>query len=319
MNIKRYGAEYLQEWNTFLETAKNRHFFFYREYMEYHNDRFQDFSLIFYGDNKKIVALLPCNISGRTVISHGGLTFGGFIVGKDMSVEIFLRMFDLLLLYLKENNIYELIYKSMPYIYHQYPCQEDLYVLFKYNAKLIRRDVSSAIYLPCRYKYRKGRKCMIKRGYSHGFSLTESEDYDAFVVALNKVLYKYHNCKAVHSAEELRLLKKRFPDNIWLYVVKDGETLLAGTLIFINDDVVHTQYMMNSDLGKELGALDCLIDWLITDVYRDKKWFDFGISTEQQGYFFNKGLAAQKEGFGARAIVHDFYKINCDNAILTGD
>lgn len=319
MNIKKYSAEYLQDWNTFLETAKNRHFFFFREYMEYHSDRFQDFSLIFYGDNKKIIALLPCSIEAQTVISHGGLTFGGFIVGKDMSVEMLLKVFDLLLLYLKKNNIHELIYKSMPYIYHQYPSQEDLYVLFKYHAELIRRDVSSAIYLPCRYKYRKGRKCMIKRGYNYGFHMIESDDYDSFVSVLNKVLGKYHGCKAVHSAAELRLLKGRFSDNIHLYVAMDGERLMAGTLLFINGDVVHTQYMANSDFGREMGALDCLIDWLITDVYKDKKWFDFGISTEQQGRFFNTGLAAQKEGFGARAIVHDFYKINCDNDIGAGD
>ena len=52
-----------------------------------------------------------------------------------------------------------------------------------------------------------------------------------------------------------------------------------------------------------------MLDWLITDVYKDKNWFDFGISCEQEGRYLNEGLAAQKEGFGARAMVHDFYRI----------
>jgi len=48
---------------------------------------------------------------------------------------------------------------------------------------------------------------------------------------------------------------------------------------------------------------------LIKNVYRNKKYFDFGISTENNGRILNKGLIAQKEGFGARAYVHDFYEI----------
>ena len=43
--------------------------------MEYHSDRFQDFSLIIYNDKGNIMALLPASIDGDTVMSHGGLTF----------------------------------------------------------------------------------------------------------------------------------------------------------------------------------------------------------------------------------------------------
>ncbi|WP_428065793.1 hypothetical protein [Candidatus Avelusimicrobium facis] len=40
----------------------------------------------------------------------------------------------------------------------------------------------------------------------------------------------------------------------------------------------------------------------------DKRWFDFGISTEQAGAVFNDGLCAQKEGFGARSVAYNFYQ-----------
>lgn len=40
------------------------------------------------------------------------------------------------------------------------------------------------------------------------------------------------------------------------------------------------------------------------------KYFDFGISNENNGRFLNRGLIAQKEGFGARTIVHDFYELS---------
>jgi len=48
---------------------------------------------------------------------------------------------------------------------------------------------------------------------------------------------------------------------------------------------------------------------LLTGPYRNKTYFDFGISNEQQGRFLNRGLIEQKEGFGGRAVVHDFYRL----------
>lgn len=79
-------------------------------------------------------------------------------------------------------------------------------------------------------------------------------------------------------------------------------------IVFENRDVAHTQYLANSDKGRELGALDSVIDYLLKVKYADFQYFDFGTSNENQGRFLNKGLIGQKEGFGARAIVHDFYR-----------
>ena len=45
-------------------------FFLYRDYMEYHSDRFHDFSLIIYNDKGNIMALISASIDGDTVISH---------------------------------------------------------------------------------------------------------------------------------------------------------------------------------------------------------------------------------------------------------
>jgi hypothetical protein len=38
-------------------------------------------------------------------------------------------------------------------------------------------------------------------------------------------------------------------------------------------------------------------------------YFDFGISNERGGRILNEGLADYKEGFGARAVAHDFYEL----------
>jgi hypothetical protein len=85
--------------------------------------------------------------------------------------------------------------------------------------------------------------------------------------------------------------------------------MLGGTLVFENKTIVHTQYLANSFEGRNIGALDFVIDKLINEVYSNKRYFDFGISNEDAGRYLNTGLIAQKEGFGARAVVHDFYEL----------
>lgn len=125
----------------------------------------------------------------------------------------------------------------------------------------------------------------------------------------NEILSKYHSTIAVHTAEELKLLAGRFPENIKLYTGELDGKILAGAVVFENGETVHTQYLANSDEGRQVGALDCVIDFLLNEVYADKKYFDFGISNENAGKYLNRGLIAQKEGFGARAVVHDFYEL----------
>ena len=138
----------------------------------------------------------------------------------------------------------------------------------------------------------------------------ESKNFREYHELLSKVLRKYHGVAPVHSASELELLASRFPDNIKLYAAEIENELLAGAIVFENGETIHTQYLANSDAGRKAGALDCVIYTLLTEVYKDRRYFDFGISNEQDGKYLNVGLITQKQGFGARAVVHDFYKLD---------
>jgi len=55
--------------------------------------------------------------------------------------------------------------------------------------------------------------------------------------------------------------------------------------------------------------LDLVISTLIQETYKDKSYFDLGRSNQNGGRYLNMGLIAQKEGFGARAVVHDIYEL----------
>ena len=309
MNINKYTTEYKNNWNEFVKNSKNGHFFFQRDYMEYHADKFYDYSLLILDDNEKLIALLPANKNDNILYSHQGLTFGGFIVDDKMKTETMLEIFRILKIFLKEVGIEKLIYKCIPYIYHIKPSEEDRYALFRNDAKLTRRDVSSTIDLTERVRYSKGRKWTINKAKKENIEVIYSEDYDIFWNLLSSVLESNHEAKPIHSLEEIKSLVKKFSKNIKLYLAKKEDTVVSGALIYENKNIVHTQYLANSELGRNTGALDLLINYLIKEVYKNKKYFDFGISNEQNGRYLNTGLIAQKEGFGARAVVYDFYEL----------
>ena len=310
MKIVKYSDEYNEVWDAFITTAKNGHFLFSRNYMEYHSERFTDHSLLVFDDKERLLAILPANISGNTLYSHQGLTFGGFIVSLKMTTEIMLNIFAFLMDYLKSIQIEKLIYKPIPSIYAEVSAQEDLYVLFVFNARLFRRDVSSAINLSLPFKYSKGRKWTVNKAKKEYIELCQTTEYAGFWQLLSKILAYQHEAKPVHSLSEIEYLRNSFPENIKLYVAKKNGEVIAGAVIYETELVAHTQYLANSDEGREIGALDLLLDYLIKDAYIEKKYFDFGISTEEQGRSLNKGLIAQKEGFGASPIVHDFYELD---------
>lgn len=307
--IQRYADSAKVPWNEFLLNCKNYHFMFNRDFMEYHSNRFEDFSLIFKNNKEEIVALLPGNIKNNIFYSHQGLTFGGFLIDREIGAVDMLDMFSQLKTFLKDKNIVKIIYKCVPAIYHTYPAQEDLYALFVNEASLYRRDVSSAIYLEEEYSYSKSKKWSINKAKKNGLILEEISQPSLVWGVIREVLNYNHNQQPVHDETEIDLLKSRFPNNIKAYKCCLEADIVAAAVTFETDRVVHTQYLACNNKGRELRALDYLIDFLINKSMKSAKIFDFGISNENHGKYLNAGLINQKESFGARSIVHDFYSI----------
>ena len=308
IHITPYNSSHKPPWNTFNAESKNGLFMFDRDYMDYHSDRFKDNSLLFFEDDK-LLALLPLNAQGGTLYSHQGLTFGGFIVGDSMRQTKMLECFSSLREYMRDCGFERLFYKVLPYTYHQNPAQEDLYALFRNQARLYRTDCSTTIDLRNSFKMSELRKRGVKKANKEGVEIEHSLDFSSFIALANEVLQDKHNTKAVHSTEELSLLHSRFMDNIKLFVAKKNQEILAATLLFIYPNLIHTQYLAVNDKGREIGALDLLLKTLIDTYAGSKTYFDFGISTESNGTFLNTGLISQKEGFGGRTITHQFYEL----------
>ncbi|MFV3014237.1 GNAT family N-acetyltransferase [Pseudomonas sp. KHB2.9] len=305
--VKKYDASLSAEWDQVVNSSKNGNFLHLSQYFRYHEDRFDDASLIIYKKNRP-VAVFPANRIENTIYSHSGLTYAGLIFSKDVGCSAVLSIFDVLKIYYNELGASSLVYKCIPSVFTSYPAEEDLYALFRNDAKLFRRDVSSVVEIANAPKLSDSRKCVIRKAEKNSVSFSAQVSAADFHALLSKVLERFDS-KPVHSVDELELLISRFPDEIKLYGAVRDNNLLAGALVFDFGHIVHTQYLAASDVGRQVGALDFVLNNLISNVYCLRKYFSFGISTEDAGTTLNEGLISQKEGFGARAVVHDFYRM----------
>jgi hypothetical protein len=256
-----------------------------------------------------LYALLPANIKGEVLTSHGGLTYGGLVMSDKCTAKGVQEAFEAINDYLRVIAVRKVVYKAIPWIYHQQPAEEDLFALTSVCfARLIIRDISSAIISERRLPFTESRRSGIRKAQRKGLQVRESTDFAAFWQVLNANLTKKYGVRPVHSAEELILLNSRFPDKIRLFMVFDGEQVLGGTVLFLTPQVLHTQYISATAEGKACGAIDLLFDELLHKVFATYRYIDFGKSTSNDSADLNAQLIFQKEGFGARAVCYDTYE-----------
>lgn len=312
-SIKQYQDCDYDNWNAFIGQAKNATFLFHRDFMDYHKNRFQDNSLIvFY--KEKWIAVLPANKVGNEIFSHQGLTYGGLVYNEKSKLTTIITAFRAVLLFLNENKIQKLHLKIIPSIYHNKPAEEILYALFLAEAQLVRRDSLSVIDLSQKNNFSKIRKRGIQKGMSNGLVIKEEDNFELFWnLILISNLNKRHNVNPVHNLEEIIHLRNYFPNNIRQFNVYYNDKIVAGTTIFESAYVAHCQYIAKKESNENLGSLDFLYHYFLTDVFANKRFFDFGISNELQGKKLNDGLTYWKESFGASTIVHDFYQVETIN------
>jgi hypothetical protein len=306
LTVERYTPAARDEWDDLVSTARARHFFFSRDYMDYHADRFVDCSFIVRLAGRGVAAF-PASIHGNQAVSHGGLTFGGFLSGPQLTTVRSVEALKAVTAELKATGVRQLVCKPVPHIYHVAPSEEELYALSAVGAALVRREVSAAV-LPWESPgYSTERRRALVRARRAGVVVGPDGEIEEYMTLLRGVLRERHGAEPVHTEVEMRLLADRFPDNIRLFTARLGGELLAGIVVYETVRVAHAQYIAASARGRELGANDLVVDHLLSEVFR-AKCVDFGISNERSGEL-NPGLMRNKEGFGARAVVHDHYLI----------
>lgn len=309
ITIRRYTSIDKPLWDGFVALSKNATFLHYRDYMDYHSDRFHDFSLMAF-DGGRLLALLPANLSGDTLYSHQGLTFGGWLMPlKHFNANTMLEVFDAMVAFLRDNGIRRLVYKAIPHIYHKYPAEEDLYALFRHNARILVTNMSSAV-MSCKdIPFDRRTRRNVAKALQNGVVIGPSDDYPAFWRIITANLDNRYSAKPVHSLSEIELLHSRFPENIRLYSASLDGRMVAGAVMYEEGDWVHAQYSSADETGFAIGAMNYLFYHLITEEYKGKSCFDFGTSNEKDGQYLNANLIETKTGLGARGVAYNIYEM----------
>lgn len=314
MNICRYTDDRKQNWDDFVRESKNGTFLFLRDYMDYHRDRFTDHSLMYYETSSQasrkgkgeLVAIMPANEAGEVQYSHQGLTYGGLVLSKKIHTCEVGEIFQLTIDYLREHGFSKLVYRQIPSVYHLQPSEEDTYWLWRNKAEMVGCNMMTAIDLHDNNTPVSSRKITYyNKLQREGYSVKTDAPLGDFWSILESNLQERFGARPVHTLQEIASLQKTFRKNIICCTVHNPQgTVVAGTLLFITQQVVRTQYISASHEGKQCNALDFLMLNLIRHYRKhpEFRFLEFGTSMAEDGVMLNDGLILQKEGFGGRSI-----------------
>jgi hypothetical protein len=298
--VKRYTPEMKQVWDRFIAAAKNGSFLFLRDYMDYHNDRFDDHSLMFWIEGR-LMACLPANRVGATLHSHQGLTYGGIMMCEDIRLHQAHAIAKGLRRHMIADALIELVYRPSPHIYHRLPSEEDIEALASLGARVAGTKAVCALRLDRQPSVSENRRRDLALFRTTGHVVRRSFAFREFMAFVADRLRERHGGKPVHSGEEIERLALRFPEHIQLYAVERGSGFAAGWIVYRNAECAKLQYVAHDVWAMGNGAGTAIAHYVLSEVLPPGSWFEFGHSVQPSGAI-NEGVHAFKESLGGRTI-----------------
>jgi hypothetical protein len=313
LNIRFLNKEDAVIWDLFCEKTLQGTFLHTRKFLSYHQDRFIDQSLVIF-DGEKWLGIFPAALNPKDtsqVVSHPGITYGGILHQGGLRGEAMIEALRSIQDFYARLGFKSLVYKATPSFYHRSPAQDDLYALFRLGANKIRCDLSSTIDLENRLPIIKGRRWGLKKAQKSNLNIVHGSQYlEHFWEILTNNLSEKHEASPVHSLSEIKALVERFPGEILCVCAEYDGVAVAGVILFAIHKTLHTQYIASNAVGREVSAVDAVIEHSISlGIETGKRWFDFGISNENNGLILNDSLYTYKNGFGGGGYTHDFYQL----------
>jgi len=314
IKVRPYAFTDAGAWDAFCDKCLQATLLHTQRFLSYHGDKFEDKSLIIEQDGKWLglfpAALSPVN--AKIVVSHPGVTYGGIVHQGNLRGVLMIDTLRAIIQHYASLQLNTLIYKVVPFFYHQVPLQDDSYALFRVGASRTRCDISSTIDLQHRLPVSERRRRGLKNASKAGVSVVAgNSNLEALWSVLHDNLQRKHGVAPVHSLAEIELLAQKFPDHIQCICGVVNGKVEAGILVFVTPTAHHAQYIAASKIGYDAAALDAVFEFSILNAKeKHARWFSFGISTEDSGLILNDGLYRFKTEFGAGSAIHEFFIIN---------
>lgn len=303
-----------KDWDNFVLGSDNGTIFHSRKFLSYHpKARFKDASIVVF-KNDKLFSLLPAveieKEKKKIFSSHSGASYGGFVYNIDLNLKDAFELVQGLINYADEFNFNKIQLTIPPIIYESKYSNYIDFALIKNGFIYLKREISSVVQLDIKEgqllsTYRAEARTAVNKSIKEGVIIKECEVFDEYYEILKKNLKLRHNVTPTHTVEELKRLKKMFPDQIRLWGAFLDKKLIAGVCNFsANPKVVLAFYISHDEKYQEYRAVNLLF-YEIMKKYQEEgyRFLDFGIFTVNMDP--NWGLARFKENFGARGIFRD--------------
>jgi hypothetical protein len=278
-------------------------FLFHRDFMNYHNERFEDHSLMFYKD-EQLICCIPAHIKNQVFHSHMGLSYGGLIL-NEIGTENMSVLLDAFFEYIKDAVfsvsslcIVKAEIQLPPVSYHK--LHQEMTLILKDKGFIVNRILDN-MFVKLDQKLRVSPKKT--RGYRNGefvgLKIERSKEFKHFwVQILVPQLHARYASQPVHSLEEIESLASKFPENIIQHNLFRDDQLLAGITFFIKNNIVKSQYTASSSLGLKINAVGFLYMEAMKE-FQEKGFLlmDYGSVNERDGSV-NEGLLRFKKELG---------------------
>lgn len=314
LEIVRYHPSLQEEWDAFVDKSNNGTLFHKRAFLNYHPpNRFVDDSLLFYRKGR-LFAVFPAarrhGDAGKLLISHPGASFGGFVVGFDLSLRSATELAQHIIHYARTQRYGGIDITLPPVIYLKRPSNYLDFALYTKGFRYRKREVSSVIPLDVREEdvlqlFKPEARTAVRKAQKSGIRVEMSGDIPTFYAILERNLKLRHNVMPTHTLAELQDLVRRFPEEIRLFAAYLEQTMVAGIVLFrTNAATLLAFYVSHDEAYQRYRAVNLLFyevfRWCIRQQF---KFLDFGIFTVNMEP--NWGLARFKESFGAQGIFRD--------------
>lgn len=307
IEVVRYNKEYKEVWDDIVKHSYIDSFIIQRDFIEYHGNRFEDYSLLIF-DKKNLSAIFPANKIDHTVCSHQGITYGGLFTKKQISYNRRLIYFNAINMYLRKHGIHKVILKTPPFFYSSNLEQPYVPIMHHNQVTPIHCDAGSFIFTK---EYNFPRKC-VKKSKLELYQGEYSNDFKSFWEILKINLSDKYNAKPIHSLEEILHLNALFPKNIKLYLLRNiiNSKIEAGTVLFYSNKTVKVQYFATTKNGRYNRVSDILYYHIIKKHLKSKDFIDFGTSMDKDLGRVSKKLISTKEKFGISTFPSFSFKYN---------
>lgn len=312
MEVYAFTDKDSKQWETFVASANNGTIFHSLKFLSYHpKGRFKNHHLII-KDRERTIALFPAVLQDKTVISHQGASYGGFILQDGVGIHTIYLAVENLVAYLKNHHYKKVILTQTPLIYYKSPHQYLDFALVKKGFTYLKREVTAVIPLDAAdplLTFHADARRSTKKALREGVRVSISDDLTTFYKILKRNLSMRHNVSPTHTLRELKKLKSIYPEDIILFAAFRKNRMLGGIVIFVaNPRVLLAFYISHDNKYQAYRPVNLLfyevLKWGHT---RGFKYLDLGTFTLNMEP--NWGLGRFKENHNARGFLRDTYEL----------